>query len=608
MDTETIAPASSTPAPAPAVASSPAPDLSGLVSPSPSAPTPSAAFQTQAAMQPFQDKEQAATQKAADLANQPAAVPVAGPHARLINMIQGLALGADSFGKSIATHGREGGVQEVQEVQQKQQQQKIQAQQAAQAQKNTQIQQQLMVADTNHKLAQNVLLMATLPNELAEKDLTLKSGQQNLAIQGADFAAGHGGMTADQFNSALTGTAPASAGGTNPFFTTNAKQQLGAATKILGDKDPYVQKLQTTLDDPKATPKDLWTATSQLQNQVTLTDKANKAAGDAADLTKKRQEADPLFQYQSDPKKLAEPGAQAALQSFIADPKNAGNLDGLAQAKLLVSKADIAQKNEVRQAGLKAAATKNAEMAATAGSPAEAGKLLAEGSLTLADLKSRGSSPAQIIAATNAAKDYAKSQGKTYNASDEITGEQALKGVTNQTFYGSARSLVQQDGMLDQLKKAHDALGNQKIPAFNHIDDWVNFQAGTPELTNYKQAVLAAADDYAKVMGGGNPNLEQFKQIKDGFAYDLNNQQADQAISTARNSVRSQVTGRIGTNSYINQREGDILHDEVKASSFSRPSGVSPQAILMQVPGGQPHWIEPQNQAAARAAKAVEIQ
>lgn len=564
--------ADSTAAPgnAPVVASSPAPNMNAVVSPAPDAPpAPSAAFQTQAAMAPYQNNEQDAIKKAADLANQPAPVPVAGPHARLISMIQGLALGADAFGKSIATHGREGGIEEVQQVQQQQQQQKIQAQQASQAQRNTQIQQQLMVADTNHKLAQNILLMATIPNDLAKSDLEVSGLRQGQSENAANFAASHGGMTSDQFNQALSGNAPASgaAGSPSSFFVTNAQQQLSAAQKILDVKDPYVAKLQTVLSDPKATPKDLWTATSQLQNQVGLQEKATTAAGQKADLTKKQQDADPLFKYQSDPKMLADPGSQAALQSYIADPKNASNLDGQAQAKLLINKADIAQKNEVRQAGLKASATKNAEMAATAGSPAEAGKLLAEGSLTLADLKSRGSSPAQIIAATNAAKDYAKSQGKTYNASDEITGEQALKGVTNQTFYGSARSLVQQDGMLDQLKKAHDALGNQKVPSFNTVNDWMNFQAGTPELANYKQAVLAAADDYAKVMGGGNPNLEQFKQIKDGFAYNLNNQQADQAISTARNSVRSQVTGRIGTNSYIAQREGDILRDDKPSPS-----------------------------------------
>src|ERR1700679_4338511 len=225
-----------TPETASSVTSTPAPDVSALAQPGSAVAAPAAAPTTapaaapsaadpasvQAAMAPFQQKEQEATQKAADLANQPAAVPVSGPHARLIGMIQGLALGADAFGKAIATHGKEGGIEEVQQVQAQQQEQKIRAQQASVAQKNTQIQQQLMVVDTNHKLAQNVLLMATIPNELTKAGLEIKGAQQGQAITAADFAASHGGMTADQFNQQLSGTTPASATGANApssFFT-----------------------------------------------------------------------------------------------------------------------------------------------------------------------------------------------------------------------------------------------------------------------------------------------------------------------------------------------------------------------------------------------------
>jgi hypothetical protein len=39
----------------------------------------------------------------------------------------------------------------------------------------------------------------------------------------------------------------------------------------------------------------------------------------------------------------------------------------------------------------------------------------------------------------------------------------------------------------------------------------------------------------------------------------------------------------------------------------ARPSGVSSQAVLMAVPGGQPHWIEPQNMKAAQAANAKAV-
>jgi hypothetical protein len=54
------------------------------------------------------------------------------PHARLLNMIQGLAVGVDSFAKAAATHGREGGTAEVQDFYAKQQQAEAQQQKAQQ--------------------------------------------------------------------------------------------------------------------------------------------------------------------------------------------------------------------------------------------------------------------------------------------------------------------------------------------------------------------------------------------------------------------------------------------------------------------------------------------
>lgn len=61
-------------------------------------------------------------------------VPANVPHSRLINMIQGLALGADSFATSVATGGKEGGYQEVQAANAARQKQQEDAQKAQQEQ------------------------------------------------------------------------------------------------------------------------------------------------------------------------------------------------------------------------------------------------------------------------------------------------------------------------------------------------------------------------------------------------------------------------------------------------------------------------------------------
>jgi len=575
-------------------------------------PQPNQATAIAGSMAPYLAKENEAAQKAADIANAPV-VPPNAPHARLFNIIAAIGAGLSASGTAIATHGKEGGAPEVQEIMGARQQQQQSKVAAAQAQRDAQIRQQQTIADTNARLANNVMLMATLPTELSKRDLDNQTEAQALAENKANFAAQHGGMNADEFNAALSGTGPATGtlgGQVNPFFKTTADQQYQAASKILGTADPYVQALGKALADPNATPKDLWTATQRVQQQQALQEKATDAQVKKTDLESKQQAADPLFKYESDPKALVEPGAQQALKAYIDDPKNAGNLDGIAKANTLITKAGIAQQHAIALDAQKAQANKNAEQAAAAGDPKLAGQMLAEGGLTLADLKSRGSTPKQILDATAAAQDYAAAHGFKYNAADEVTGEQILKGAGAQTFFGSARSLVQPSGMLDMLKAAHDKLGNQKIPVLNSIADWTNYQAGTPELAGYKAAVLGAADDYAKVMSGsGTPSDTKFIATEDSFINDMNNKQFDTAIKATRDNVKSQVSGRIAGNRYIQQREGDIVAaPPAKLADYPRPTTVSPAAKLMQALGHDPVWVEPANQKAAAAAGGIEVQ
>jgi hypothetical protein len=318
-------------------------------------------------------------------------------------------------------------------------------------------------------------------------------------------------------------------------------------------------------------------AVGSVNRAVALKGQTTEATIKQSEAAKGQQEADPLFKL-SQPEELAKPGAQAALQAYIDNPANAKNLNGLAQARVLIVKAGIAQQHDLDLAAKKAFANKNAEQAATAGDPNVAGQMLYEGGLTLADLKSRGSTPKQIIDATRAAGAYAAAHGGKYNASDEIVGEKTLGEPTNQVFFGSARSLVQGGGMLDQLKAAHDALGNTKIPAYNTIKDWRDYQAGQPQLATYRAAVLAAADDAAKVMGGGQPTDALRDSFLQTFNSNINNLGFDGALEQSRTGVRSQVVGRIGPNRYIQQREGDILAGGDRGILFAAPVGATGKA------------------------------
>jgi hypothetical protein len=117
---------------------------------------------------------------ASDLSTQPlkvAPIPgvATGPHARLLNMIQGLALGADAFGKAIATHGREGGISEVQDYQAKQNAMRIQNQQAAEEQRNQEINQRVNMAHAHMAQMGYQIGLMKLPTELKTDALDLSN-------------------------------------------------------------------------------------------------------------------------------------------------------------------------------------------------------------------------------------------------------------------------------------------------------------------------------------------------------------------------------------------------------------------------------------------------
>jgi hypothetical protein len=235
-------------------------DISALAQPGPSR---SDAIQTQ--MAPYQQAEQAATQKAADIANTPTAPPKPVPHARLLAMISGLATGLGAASTSIATHGREGGAQEVTRVQGEQQQQKQAAAAAVEAQKNTRIQQQLMVADTNHKLAQNVLLMATLSDELIKSHASAETATTGLAEQKFNLFAGTGMNPADIDK--LTSGGPVDAK-TSGMLNANAQQQYRIASQLLPADNPSLAGLKAILDSPGSSPAQLVVANKRLQAEV----------------------------------------------------------------------------------------------------------------------------------------------------------------------------------------------------------------------------------------------------------------------------------------------------------------------------------------------------
>jgi hypothetical protein len=269
----TNSPAAPAPTQAPAIPSTPASDpLAGLVNPAqPSLATAA----TNSAMQAF-EAEKSAADKAAQIANTPVSAPPPPPHAKLLAMVNGLSLGLSAFGTAAATHGREGGYQEVAEVQAQQQQQKLQAQQAAENRKNQALQQQITIGQVNHQLGQNALLLATLPTDLQAHELELEGEQQKVAAgkttaaqTSAEFLNSYG-MTPDAFNSMLSGDGSATDPKAVQNLTSFATQKVNAASQILGANDSTVQQAQQVLANPQSTPQQIFGATAAVNRAISL--------------------------------------------------------------------------------------------------------------------------------------------------------------------------------------------------------------------------------------------------------------------------------------------------------------------------------------------------
>lgn len=97
------------------------------------------------------------------------------PHARLLNMIQLLAVGVDSFAKAAATHGREGGVGEVQDFEAKQQQAEQQQQKAQQESEEHDLRLKTMNANLLINQMQYQHAMQLFPLQQKEAQLKLQN-------------------------------------------------------------------------------------------------------------------------------------------------------------------------------------------------------------------------------------------------------------------------------------------------------------------------------------------------------------------------------------------------------------------------------------------------
>lgn len=266
-------------------------------------------------------------------------------------------------------------------------------------------------------------------------------------------------------------------------------------------------------------------------------------------------------------------------EAFAATPEGAAAKSGAeAQAKLNVESSPQALQLAAKKAALEA----NARQQAAQGDPNVAGELLANGSLTLAELKTRGTTPQFIEKATLAAQKVKPN----YNPADEVIAEQVAKSQTANQFFGSANSLIAKGGTLDQLDNLGKSIPQHEMPALNTVDDWQKLARGKGPLAGYAATALGVADDYGKVMGGGTASDSARESALRLFSQASSPEQRAQAIQATRDAVQSQRDSRIGNNQFLKRQYGAEVGGTQSSGGMIRARDL--QGKLHEAPKGTP--------------------
>jgi hypothetical protein len=187
------------------------------------------------------------------------------------------------------------------------------------------------------------------------------------------------------------------------------------------------------------------------------------------------------------------------------------------------------------------------------GDPNAAGKLLVNGDATLSELKARGSTPEFIAKTLQAAHQLS---GGQYNAQQADAQFQVAKSPANVAFFGSAKSLTDKGGTLDQLAQTAKTIPDNQIPVFNSVADWEKAATGSGPIAKYASQALGVADDYSKVMGGGQGSDTSRLQALNLIGAKLSPAQRAGAIEGIRGAVGSQVQSRVGSNPVLQRMYG----------------------------------------------------
>jgi hypothetical protein len=300
--------------------------------------------------------------------------------------------------------------------------------------------------------------------------------------------------------------------------------------------------------------------------------------GKAADVWKKElendQTANPLIKMQTNPTeafsgdKLPASIAYLTNQSKSTDPKIS------TLATQLLGVANTSKNVELQIDRSK----KESAQAIADGDPNAAAKLLVDG--TVAPSQKAFSAAAQLQQGWDARK--AEADYKVASSPGQVS------------FFGSAKSLTDKGGTLDQLAAAAKDIPDGQIPVFNTVADAIKASTGSGPIAKYAAISLGVADDYSKVMGGGQGSDASRQQALQLVSAKQSPEQRAASIEGIRGAVGSQTTSRIGSNTVLQKMYGgNVAQPPAQQKTTGPPAGATHIAMGSD---GQKHYTNAQGQ------------
>lgn len=255
--------------------------------------------------------------------------------------------------------------------------------------------------------------------------------------------------------------------------------------------------------------------------------------------------------------RAATPEAQQ-MNSWLAQNPGKTPADYQVYKTNLGVQADIAKETNpqiMRAKEQLAASEAAARQAVSQGDPKAAAQLLVNGDATLSQLKARGSTPEFIAKSLFYANQLS---GGKYNAAQADAQFDVAKSPANVAFFGSANSLTDKGGTLDQLAAAAKDIPGGQVPVFNSIADAEKAATGSGPIAKYASLALGVADDYSKVMGGGQGSDTSRTQALKLISASQSPEQRAASIEGIRGAVGSQINSRIGNNPVLKRMYGTV--------------------------------------------------